>query len=64
MTKKIIISIIKYINLSLDMDDEDRRRYERSLRKKEVKNYAKTQEAVLDELLPKASGEARYSVLL
>ncbi|CAG8525913.1 492_t:CDS:2, partial [Paraglomus occultum] len=42
--------------LDEDMDDEDRRRYERSLRKKEAKDYAKTQEAVLDELLPKATG--------
>ncbi|CAG8558273.1 11893_t:CDS:10 [Diversispora eburnea] len=38
-----------------DMDEEDKRRYERSLKKKERISFQKTQEVVMDELVPKAT---------
>ncbi|CAG8534973.1 1599_t:CDS:2 [Ambispora gerdemannii] len=39
-----------------DMDEEDRQRYEHSFRKKERKEFQKTHETVLEELVPKATG--------
>ncbi|RKP27983.1 hypothetical protein SYNPS1DRAFT_26392 [Syncephalis pseudoplumigaleata] len=39
-----------------EMDDEDRRRYERGLRRKDTKSYRKAREADLEELAPKATG--------
>ncbi|KAI9594718.1 hypothetical protein BDF19DRAFT_443426 [Syncephalis fuscata] len=38
------------------MDNEDRRRYERGLQRKDTKNYKKSREADLEELAPKATG--------
>ncbi|CAG8738285.1 2016_t:CDS:2, partial [Cetraspora pellucida] len=40
-----------------DMDQEDKERYERALRKKDRKNFQATREMVLDELVPKATGK-------
>ncbi|CAG8653990.1 9279_t:CDS:2 [Funneliformis caledonium] len=40
-----------------EMDQEDRERYERTLKRKERKDFQKTHEAVLDELIPKATGK-------
>ncbi|CAI2172621.1 3920_t:CDS:2 [Funneliformis geosporum] len=40
-----------------EMDQEDRARYERTLKRKERKDFQKTHEAVLDELIPKATGK-------
>lgn len=39
-----------------EMDEEDRRRYERALYKKKDKEYMKRREADLEELVPKATG--------
>ena len=39
------------------MDEEDKERYERALKKKELKDFRKTHEAVLDDLVPKATGK-------
>ncbi|CAG8628661.1 6072_t:CDS:2, partial [Ambispora leptoticha] len=39
-----------------EMDEEDQQRYERALRKKERKEFQKTHETVLEELVPKATG--------
>ena len=38
------------------MDEEDRRRYERALAKKEAKSARQTREMVMEELVPKATG--------
>ncbi|KAJ3298847.1 hypothetical protein HDU79_005219 [Rhizoclosmatium sp. JEL0117] len=43
-------------NIDEDMDDEDRARYEKALRKKDAKSYDSTRQAALDELVPKATG--------
>ncbi|CAG8743712.1 9968_t:CDS:2 [Rhizophagus irregularis] len=39
-----------------EMDQEDRERYERALKKKELKDFKKTHEATLDELVPRETG--------
>ncbi|RUP49442.1 hypothetical protein BC936DRAFT_142500 [Jimgerdemannia flammicorona] len=39
-----------------DMDDEDRARYARALRKKEQRGYDKSREAALDEVAPRETG--------
>ncbi|GBB92547.1 hypothetical protein RclHR1_20200003 [Rhizophagus clarus] len=39
-----------------EMDQEDRERYERALKKKELKDFKKTHEAILDELVPRETG--------
>jgi hypothetical protein len=44
---------------SVEMDQEDRERYERALKKKERKDFQKTHEATLDELVPKATGKVK-----
>ncbi|RIA90793.1 hypothetical protein C1645_737622 [Glomus cerebriforme] len=41
---------------SIEMDQEDRERYERALKKKERKEFQKTHEIILDELVPKKTG--------
>ena len=41
------------------MDQEDRERYERALKKKERKDFQKTREAALEELVPKATGKVK-----
>jgi len=38
------------------LDEEDRQRLERARAKKDMKEYSRTKEAVMDELLPKATG--------
>lgn len=42
------------------MDQEDRERYERALKKKELKDFKKTHEAILDELVPRETGKFSY----
>ncbi|KAG9298430.1 hypothetical protein G9A89_008694 [Geosiphon pyriformis] len=39
-----------------EMDEEDRQRYERALRKKDYKDFQLTHETTLEELVPKATG--------
>ncbi|KAJ3036280.1 hypothetical protein HDV00_002936 [Rhizophlyctis rosea] len=39
-----------------DMDEEDRRRYQRALAKKDAKNARQTHDVVMEELAPKATG--------
>ncbi|ORY00679.1 hypothetical protein K493DRAFT_335248 [Basidiobolus meristosporus CBS 931.73] len=39
-----------------DMDEEDRIRYERALRKKDQKHFSKSRDADLEELVPKETG--------
>jgi hypothetical protein len=39
-----------------EMDEEDLRRYEKGMRKREFKALQKTHEAVLDELAPRETG--------
>ncbi|CAG8768536.1 30366_t:CDS:2, partial [Racocetra persica] len=40
-----------------DLDQEDKERYERALRKKDRKNFQATHDMVLEELVPKATGK-------
>ncbi|CAG8636844.1 11550_t:CDS:2 [Acaulospora colombiana] len=47
-------------NYNEDMDQEDRERYERALQKKDRKNFQKTHEVVLEELVPKATARNDY----
>ena len=55
----IIAGMKKFIVISsnIDMDKEDRDRYERALRKKERKEFQKTENVILEELVPKATGK-------
>ncbi len=43
--------------IKIELDEEDRLRLERNKRKKDMKQFQKTKEVVLDELLPKATGK-------
>ncbi|CAB4437821.1 unnamed protein product [Rhizophagus irregularis] len=45
---------------SVEMDQEDRVRYERALKKKELKDFKKTHEAILNELVPGETGREAY----
>ncbi|CAG8541789.1 14609_t:CDS:2 [Racocetra fulgida] len=45
------------VQIRSDMDQEDKERYERALRKKDRKNFQATHNMVLEELVPKATGK-------
>jgi hypothetical protein len=51
---KYILNMLMYVGLV--MDSEDRKRYERALRKKEQAQERRRREADLEELVPKATG--------
>ena len=46
------------------MDQEDKERYERALKKKERKEFQKTRETILDELVPKETGNVKLFMVI
>lgn len=60
MSASLILSLLLYVTSTLytyiDMDDEDRARYARALRKKEQRSFNRTNEAALDEIAPRETG--------